>query len=77
MVVYNFKKIQAVPTGKDFVDIVLSSAQSKTPTVVHKHYAIGRIRGFYIRKVKYVQQTYHDKLTKILEDFPVLDVKRT
>ena len=34
--VYNFKKISTVPTGKDFVDIVLSKTQRKTPTVIHK-----------------------------------------
>jgi len=51
MVVYNFKKIAAVPTAKDFVDIVLSKTQRQTPTVVHKQYAIGRIRSFYMRKV--------------------------
>eukprot|EP00163_Fabomonas_tropica_P016304 TRINITY_DN29296_c0_g1_i1.p1 TRINITY_DN29296_c0_g1~~TRINITY_DN29296_c0_g1_i1.p1 ORF type:complete len:640 (+),score=217.14 TRINITY_DN29296_c0_g1_i1:401-2320(+) len=73
MVLYNFKTIQAVPSGKDFVDVVLSKTQRKTPTVVHKGYAISRIRSFYMRKVKYTQSTYHDKLTKILEDFPRLD----
>ena len=36
MVVYNFKKIGTVPTGKDFIDIVLSRTQRKTPTVIHK-----------------------------------------
>lgn len=74
MVLYNFKKIQAVPTGKDFVDIALTRTQRRTPTVVHPGYAISRIRKFYMRKVKYTQQTIHDKLTQILTDFPVLDV---
>eukprot|EP01098_Paradermamoeba_levis_P008677 TRINITY_DN358_c0_g1_i1.p1 TRINITY_DN358_c0_g1~~TRINITY_DN358_c0_g1_i1.p1 ORF type:complete len:652 (+),score=223.85 TRINITY_DN358_c0_g1_i1:161-2116(+) len=73
MVVYNFKKIQQVPTGKDFVDIVLSKTQRKTPTVVHPGYKISRIRSFYIRKVKFTQQIFHDKLSQILQDFPMLD----
>ncbi|GAQ85610.1 Nucleolar GTP-binding protein [Klebsormidium nitens] len=73
MVQYNFKKITVVPTSKDFVDIVLSRTQRQTPTVVHKHYAISRIRQFYMRKVKFTQQTYHEKLTQIIEDFPRLD----
>jgi nucleolar GTP-binding protein len=73
MVLYNFKQIQTVPTGQDFIDIALSKTQRKTPTVVHKHYAIARIRQFYMKKVKFTQQTYHDRLTQILEDFPVLD----
>jgi nucleolar GTP-binding protein len=70
---YNFKKITAVPTAKDFIDIILSKTQRKTPTVVHKHYKISRIRQFYTKKVKYTQQSYHDRLTQIIEDFPKLD----
>ncbi|KCV71962.1 hypothetical protein H696_01371 [Fonticula alba] len=70
---YNFKKIQVVPSSTDFVDIVLSKTQRKTPTVIHKGYAISRIRNFYIRKCKFSQQTFHDKLSQILADFPQLD----
>jgi len=69
---YNFKKITTVPTAKDFIDITLSKTQRKTPTVVHKGYPISRIRRFYMRKVKYTQQNFHDKLTTILTDFPKL-----
>ncbi|KAL3511247.1 hypothetical protein ACH5RR_030648 [Cinchona calisaya] len=73
MVQYNFKKITVVPTGKDFVDIILSRTQRQTPTVVHKGYAISRIRQFYMRKVKYTQQNFHDKLSTIIEEFPRLN----
>ncbi|TKS79357.1 Nucleolar GTP-binding protein 1 [Collichthys lucidus] len=73
MALYNFKKIMVVPTAKDFIDITLSKTQRKTPTVVHKHYQIHRIRHFYMRKVKFTQQNYHDRLTQILTDFPKLD----
>ncbi|XP_061879052.1 nucleolar GTP-binding protein 1 isoform X1 [Entelurus aequoreus] len=73
MALYNFKKIMVVPTAKDFIDITLSKTQRKTPTVVHKHYQIHRIRHFYMRKVKYTQQNYHDRLAQILTDFPKLD----
>ncbi|XP_069504107.1 GTP-binding protein 4 [Ambystoma mexicanum] len=73
MALYNFKKIMVVPSSKDFIDITLSKTQRKTPTVVHKHYQINRIRHFYMRKVKYTQQNYHDRLTQILTDFPKLD----
>ena len=59
---------------QDFVDIVLSRTQRKTPTVIHKSYKISRIRHFYMRKVKYTQQNFHDKLTQILDDFPKLEV---
>jgi GTP1/Obg family GTP-binding protein len=44
MVVYNFKKIQPVPSAGDFVDIVLTRTQRKTPTVIHPGYKISRIR---------------------------------
>ncbi|EMP41131.1 Nucleolar GTP-binding protein 1, partial [Chelonia mydas] len=61
---------------QDFIDLTLSKTQRKTPTVIHKHYQIHRIRQFYMRKVKYTQQNYHDRLTQILTDFPKLDVTR-
>ncbi|OQR76501.1 GTP-binding protein CRFG/NOG1-like [Tropilaelaps mercedesae] len=73
MASYNFKGIEVVPTAKDFVDIILSKTQRKTPTVVHKHYRITRIRNFYMRKVKFTQQNFHDKLSKIVQDFPKLE----
>nr|KAG5700521.1 hypothetical protein BaRGS_025233 [Batillaria attramentaria] len=57
----------------DFIDIVLSKTQRKTPTVIHRHYKITRIRTFYMRKVKFAQQTFHDKLTLIITEFPKLD----
>ncbi|KAL8157137.1 nucleolar GTP-binding protein 1-like [Apium graveolens] len=73
MVQYNFKKITVVPNGKDFVDIILSRTQRQTPTVVHKGYAISRIRQFYMRKVKYTQTNFHEKLSTIIDEFPRLD----
>lgn len=51
MVLYNFKSIGVVPPAADFIDIVLSKTQRGTPTVVHKGWAITRIRQFYTRKV--------------------------
>lgn len=73
MVQYNFKKITIVPTGKDFIDIILSRTQRQTPTVVHKGYKISRLRQFYMRKVKYTQQNFHEKLSTIIDEFPRLD----
>lgn len=73
MVLYNFKKIAVVPTAKDFIDIILSKTQRKTPTVIHKNYKITRIRAFYTRKVKFTQQNFHDRLSQIIQDFPKLD----
>ena len=74
MASYHFKGIAVVPPTKDFIDIILSKTQRKTPTVVHKHYKISRIRSFYMRKVKFTQQNFHDKLSKILSDFPKIEV---
>ena len=70
---YNFKKIASVPAATDFIDVVLSRTQRQTPTVVHAGYAITRIRQFYMRKVKYTQQSWNEKLSRILEDFPRVD----
>lgn len=73
MVQYNFKKITVVPNGKDIVDIILSRTQRQTPTVVHKGYSIARLRQFYMRKVKYTQQNFYEKLSTIIDEFPRLD----
>jgi len=73
MVLYNFKTMVVVPTSKEFIDIVLSKTQRKTPTVVHKGWQISRIRSFYMRKVKFTQENWSIKLTQILDDFPRLD----
>ncbi|KAF7991475.1 hypothetical protein HCN44_008787 [Aphidius gifuensis] len=55
------------------IDITLSKTQRKTPTIVHQNYKITRIRAFYGTKVKYTQQTFHDRLSKIIQEFPKLD----
>ena len=73
MPLYNFKAIAVVPSSKDFVDIVLSKTQRKTPTVIHNGYAIPRIRKFYMRKVKYTAESFHERLSLILTEFPRLD----
>lgn len=73
MVQYNFKKITVVPPGKEFVDIILSRTQRQTPTVVHKGYAISRLRQFYMRKVRFTQQNLHEKLSTIIDEFPRID----
>ena len=45
--------------------------------VIHKNFKISRIRNFYMRKVKFTQDSFDEKLSAILEEFPVLDVRRT
>ncbi|KAF8357142.1 hypothetical protein PRIPAC_92137, partial [Pristionchus pacificus] len=54
-------------------EVCLSKTQRKTPTVVHRQYSIGRIRAFYARKIKFLQQTLHDKLTQIIDEFPKME----
>ncbi|KAF9453331.1 P-loop containing nucleoside triphosphate hydrolase protein [Macrolepiota fuliginosa MF-IS2] len=67
------KAIAPVPTANDFLDIVLSKTQRKTPTVIHKNFKISRIRNFYMRKVKFTQDSFDEKLGAILSEFPMLD----
>lgn len=71
---YNLKAITAVPTASQFVDIILSKLQRKTPTVIHPSYQITRIRHFYMRKVKFAQDEFEERLDLILKEFPKLDV---
>ena len=73
MVIYNFKKLRTVPTSSGLIDSVLSKTQRQTPTEIHPQYHMTRIREFYIRKVKFVSQTFHDRLQMILDDFPQID----
>jgi len=73
MPVYNFKKIAAVPSAIELVDIVLMRTQRKTPTVIHPGYKITRIRSFYMRKIKFTQQTISERLGAIVTDFPRLN----
>lgn len=73
MPIYDFKMMGPVPTSNELIDIVLTRTQRRTPTVVHPGYKINRIRSFYMRKIKFTQQTIHDRLTKIITDFPRLD----
>ncbi|KAJ8074913.1 Nucleolar GTP-binding protein 1 [Marasmius tenuissimus] len=67
------KAIAPVPTATDFLDIILSKTQRKTPTVIHKNFKISRIRNFYMRKVKFTQDSFDEKLGAILQEFPMLD----
>ncbi|CAH7674469.1 nucleolar GTP-binding protein 1 [Phakopsora pachyrhizi] len=73
MATKGLKSIAPVPTASDFLDIVLSKTQRKTPTVIHKGFKISRIRSFYMRKVKFTQDAFDEKLEAILSDFPILD----
>merc|ERR1712159_293041 len=73
MPIYNFKTIQTVVIAKEFINIVLSKTQRQTPTVVHNSWSIQRIRLFYMRKVKFTQKSWHEKLLAILGQFPKIE----
>ncbi|CAE7189143.1 unnamed protein product [Rhizoctonia solani] len=75
MATKGLKAIAPVPTANDFLDIILSKTQRKTPTVIHKNFKISRIRNFYMRKVKFTQDSFDEKLGAILSEFPILDVR--
>ncbi|KDN38631.1 GTP binding protein 4 [Tilletiaria anomala UBC 951] len=65
--------IAPVPSANDFLDIVLSKTQRKTPTVVHPGWKITRIRSFYMRKVMFTKDAFTEKLAAILQEFPILE----
>jgi NOG1 N-terminal helical domain len=69
----SFKNIEPVPSGSDFLDIVLSRTQRRLPTVIRPGFKISRIRSFYARKVKYTQESFTEKLDAILTQFPRLE----
>ena len=50
----------------------MTRTQRRTPTVIHAGYKIQRIRAFYMRKVKFTQQNYNEKISQILNDFRAL-----
>ncbi|KPV76956.1 uncharacterized protein RHOBADRAFT_31374 [Rhodotorula graminis WP1] len=67
------KQIAPVPTAQEFLDVILSKTQRKTPTVIRSGFKISRIRGFYMRKVKFTQASFEERLDQILTEFPVMD----
>jgi nucleolar GTP-binding protein len=69
---YNFKTITKIPDASQLMDITLSKTQRKTPTVIRAGFKISRIRKFYMRKVKFMQESVDEKLTGIVEGFPKL-----
>mmetsp|Transcript_17176 Transcript_17176/g.58315 ORF Transcript_17176/g.58315 Transcript_17176/m.58315 type:complete len:689 (-) Transcript_17176:48-2114(-) len=73
MATYNWKTLTPIPTNEDFIDVVLTRTQRRTPTVVHPGFKISRIRKFYMRKVKFTEQTISERLGLIISQFPRLD----
>lgn len=73
MTSYNLKTIAKVPGADELVDIVLSKTNRRTPTEVHPGFKIQRIRGFYLKKIKYCSGEIVERLTKVLEEFPSIE----
>ncbi|GAA5870985.1 hypothetical protein JCM16303_001651 [Sporobolomyces ruberrimus] len=67
------KAIAPVPTAQEFLDVILSKTQRKTPTVIRSGFKISRIRAFYMRKVKFTQASFEERLDQILTEFPIMD----
>ncbi|MES1903696.1 MAG: Nucleolar GTP-binding protein 1 [Paramarteilia canceri] len=70
---FNFRQIPVVPNSQELSDICLSKTQRRTPNEIHKNFQISRIRSFYMRKVKFLQQSYAEKLDEMISFFPHID----
>jgi nucleolar GTP-binding protein len=70
---YNFKSIPIVQNSAEMINAILSKTQRKTPTVIHPGYKITRIRKFYMRKIKFTNQTIEEKVDGVINNFPKLD----
>ena len=68
-----FQSITPILSASGLIDAMLSKTQRKTPTEVHPQFQITRIRGFYMRKVKFAETAFTDKLNGILSEFPKID----
>ena len=60
-------------SANEIIDIILSKTQRKTPTIIHKHYSIQRIRQFYIKKLNFINQNFDFHISNILNHFPIID----
>ena len=58
--------------ANQIIDIILSKTQRKTPTIIHKHFSIQRIRHFYIKKLNFVNQKFDFYITSILGHFTLI-----
>ncbi|XP_018020048.1 GTP-binding protein 4 [Hyalella azteca] len=70
---YNFKKITTIHTADEFINVMLSRTQRRTPTVIRRHFVISRIRKFYMVKVRFIQQQFVERFNMILQEFPKIN----
>lgn len=70
----DFKNINVVPIGNEFVDLVLPRIHRQNPPNLHrKGLKINRLRQFYTSEVKKTELSFRDKLSTIIDEFPRLD----
>merc|ERR1712113_571363 len=65
--------ITNIPNSNGLVTTALRRTQRQTPTIVRNSWSIQRIRLFYILKIKYFQNFYHEKITQIIIQFPKIE----
>jgi hypothetical protein len=63
MSLYNLKAIAPVPNSKEFIDIMLSKTQRKTPTVVHKG-CVAALKGLWMNDTTATATTKKKKKKK-------------
>ncbi|KAF7683114.1 Nucleolar GTP-binding protein 1 [Astathelohania contejeani] len=69
----NYKTIPTVPLSTELIDNVLSKTMRKTPTVIHNQRNTGKIRAFYTKKIKFAANEFQDRLSRIINSFPILE----
>jgi hypothetical protein len=64
------------PNGAPVAHPINTKIDCRFPAqVIHKNFKISRIRNFYMRKVKFTQDSFDEKLGAILTEFPILEVR--
>lgn len=63
----------SIPDAKEVIDLILSKTQRKTPSVVHRQFSIQKVRQFYLKKIKFLENNFKFIIEKILKNFPLID----
>ncbi|AEA38962.1 nucleolar G-protein (nucleomorph) [Cryptomonas paramecium] len=59
--------------SNDIINTILSKTQKKTPTIIHKHFSIQRIRKFYIKKLSFAYYNFYNYICNLIQKFPVMN----
>ena len=73
MAQHDFQKIEVIPSANDVINTTLLKINKETATGLEGN-ASGDFRESEASKVKRAQKVLHDKLSKVVDDFPILDV---